>query len=135
VLYPAGSDRFIRLRVDERGAAVGWAVLLDTPMSGHPYFGNLRVGSIVDCLAAPEAAGAVVEHAVRVLTDRGVDLVVTNQAAACWRNALQRAGFLPGPSRVLFAASPALARHLPPGQDGLSQFHLNRGDGDGPINL
>ena len=50
-LYPPSDPRFIRIRTDH-----GWAVLLDTPMSAHKQFGDLRVGTIVDCLAPPEEA-------------------------------------------------------------------------------
>ena len=32
---------------------VGWAVVLYVPMQGHNYFGNMRVGSLIDCLALP----------------------------------------------------------------------------------
>jgi hypothetical protein len=135
LLYPARDPRFIRLVVQQAGHPTGWAVLLDTQMTGHPYFGNLRVGSIVDCLAAPDAAGAVVEHATRLLEACGVDLIVSNQSAPCWGTALKSAGFLRAPSGFLFGASRALAARLSAAASFPSGFHLNRGDGDGPINL
>jgi hypothetical protein len=127
-LYPAGDSRFLRVR-----AAGGWAVLLDTAMEGHKQFGNIRVGTIVDCLAPIDDAATVIRAATRTLEERGVDLIVSNQLHAAWRGALDGAGFRRGPSNFLFAASPALAALMPEAEDG--EFHINRGDGDGPIHL
>lgn len=135
LLYPAGDPRFIRLKVTRAGAPAGWAVLLDTPMRGHKQFGDLRVGSIADCLAAPEDAGAVISAAAETLANRGVDLIVSNQSHDAWCAALDRAGFLRGPSNFLFAASKQLSHLLAPFERKKWVIHLNRGDGDGPIHL
>jgi hypothetical protein len=127
-LYPPGDPRFLRVR-----AAGGWAVLLDTAMEGHKQFGNIRVGTIVDCLAPIDDAGTVIRAATRTLEQRGVDLIVSNQLHAAWCGALAGADFRRGPSNFLFAASPALAALIPEAEDG--DLHINRGDGDGPIHL
>jgi hypothetical protein len=127
-LYPAGDPRFLRVR-----AAGGWAVLLDTAMEDHKQFGNIRVGTIVDCLAPIDDAVAVIRAATRTLEQRGVDLIVSNQLHAAWCEALSGAGFRRGPSNFLFAASPALAALIPEAEDG--ELHINRGDGDGPVHL
>jgi hypothetical protein len=141
-LYPASDPRFLRVR-----AAGGWAVLLDTQMRGHKQFGDMRVGTIVDCLAPPECAGAVIRAAASVLAQRGVDLIVSNQLHGAWSGALVESGFRMGPSNYLLALSPALAeaagvgrlKPAPPLQAQAAQlpqqFHFNRGDGDGPIHL
>jgi hypothetical protein len=136
-LYPASDARFLRVR-----AAGGWAVLLDTQMHGHRQFGDMRVGTIVDCLAPPERAGAVMRAGTNVLEQRGVDLIVSNQMHWAWGRALGESGFRAGPSNFLLALSPALAeaagvdrlKPVPPVQ-AHQQFHFNRGDGDGPIHL
>jgi hypothetical protein len=125
-LYPTGDPRFLRVR-----AAGGWAVLLDTAMEGHKQFGNIRVGTIVDCLAPIDDAVTVIRAATRTLEQRGADLIVSNQLHAAWCAALAGAGFRRGPSNFLFAASPALAALIPEAEDG--ELHINRGDGDGPI--
>ena len=134
VLYPARDPRFIRLVVERHGRPLGWATLLATAMQDHKYFGNLRVGTIVDCLAPPEHAHSVVSAATRCLRDRGVDLIVSNQASASWARGLERSGFVPGPATFLFGASKAFAA-LSGSHTTLGDHHLNRGDGDGPINL
>ncbi|HEV3331188.1 MAG TPA: hypothetical protein VG096_09420 [Bryobacteraceae bacterium] len=124
-LYPQASPRFLRLRT----GAVGWAVLLDTRMKDDQYFGDLRVGTIVDCLAKPEDAPSVIQAARMYLEQRGVDLIISNQGHPAWSEALRADGFFGGPSNFLFATSPKLSAL------GISECHLNRGDGDGPINL
>ena len=134
ILYPP-SHGFLPLKVTRGASTVGWAVVRDTQMSGSKYFGDMRVGSIADCLAAPAEAGAVVHAATECLFDRGVDLVVSNQAHASWTSALERNGYLKGPSNFVFAASPALAAHVAPFESVQSELFLNRGDGDGPVNL
>ncbi|HEY7388105.1 MAG TPA: hypothetical protein VH640_06325 [Bryobacteraceae bacterium] len=128
-LYPAGESRFLRLRVN----SCGWALLLDTPMQGDPSFGDLRVGTIVDCMASPDSDGPerVIHAARRYLEKRGVDLIVTNQSHAAWRDALRAAGFLQGPPNFLFGASKALAALGAPAEE----MHINRGDESGPAHL
>lgn len=120
-------ERFVRLHVDLRG----WAVLLDTPMQGDPYFGDLRVGTLVDCMARPEDAAAVILAARRHLEDQGVDLIITNQAHDAWGRALRADGFFKGPSNFLFGASKELAALGVPAEE----MHINRADGDGPVHL
>ncbi len=132
LLYPPASDRFLRIHVAD---VPGWVVALDTQMDGHRHFGDLRVGTIADCLARPEHAAPAIQAATRVLADRGVDLIISNQAHAAWGAALRRAGFLPGPSNFAFAAAKPLAKELAPFDETCREIHLNRGDGDGPINL
>lgn len=135
ILYPKENAKFQRLLVRRNEKTLGWAVLLDTAMRGHKYFGDLRVGSIVDCFGGPQDAAIVAAAALAGLKARGVDLVVSNQSHQAWGNALRRAGFLGGPSNFLFAASPQLAARLDPFQANQGELHFNRGDGDGPIHL
>jgi len=127
--YPPVSTRFVRVRT-----AGGWAVLLDTQMRGHKQFGDLRVGTIADCLA-PDArsAAAVIRAAAGILEERGVDLIVSNQLHHNWCAALEESRFRRGPSNFLLGLSPALAALVSGCTD--DQMHINRGDGDGPIHL
>ena len=127
-LYPASDSRFLRVH-----AVGGWAVLLDTRMQDHKQFGDMRVGTIVDCLAPPESATDVIQAAASVLEERSVDLIVSNQLHAAWSRALLESGFRNGPSNYLLALSPALAETA--GGANHDHFHINRGDGDGPIHL
>jgi hypothetical protein len=134
-LYPAHNKRFLRLQVQSQDKAIGWAVLMDTALANHKQFGNMRLGSLVDCLALPGCEQDVVRAATRLLLERGVDLIVTNQLHRAWGEALKRTSFLSGPSNFLFVVSPAMAALLEPFEATADQFHMTRGDGDGPIHL
>lgn len=135
ILYPCESPRFIRIVAREGGRIVGWAVLLSTPMESHHYFGSLHVGTIVDVFAAPEHASAVIYAATRALEETSVDIIVSNQCNEAWTRALEVCGYLRGPSNFIFAVSPALREALSPFEERIVGVHMNRGDGDGPINL
>ena len=135
VLYPSSNRRFIRIRVMQAETVVGWAVLLDTQMQNAKYFGNLRVGSIVDCLSVQGSERLVAQAATNLLNRRGVDLVVTNQCHQGWVKAFRQLAYFSGPSNFVFATSPQLTKLIHPFQESFSRIHLTRGDGDGPIRL
>jgi hypothetical protein len=135
LLYDPGDRRFVRLKVSRGGDVVGWAVTLATPMSGHKHFGDMRVGTVVDCLGPREHAELVIEAATKHLERSGVDLIVSNQSADVWGRALRRVGYWSGPSNFVFAASKELARLLEPFDRNVGQMHVTRGDGEGPSNL
>lgn len=135
ILYPKTEDKYVRLVVERNDTVIGWVVLLDTRMQDDKYFGNMRVGSLVDCFAAPADAPAVVAAADAFLTRRGVDLVVANQLHSAWHRALTSAGYEEGPSNFFLYFSEDLARQLGSIPDWSPEAHVNRGDGEGPGNL
>jgi hypothetical protein len=135
VLYPAANDRFLSYKISRGGAVLGWVVMLDTQMHDNKYFGNMRVGTIVDCLARPEDASAVVRAAMRILDDRGVDLLVSNQSQTHWCSAFEKAGFFRGPSNFSFGVSRELNNLLSPFDSVAAEVHMTRGDGEGPLHL
>jgi len=135
ILYPREKARFLRLRVKEGQRVIGWAVLLDTQMSGHKQFGDMRVGSVVDCLAHEQHIPAVTRCSLQFLQERNADIIVSNQLDARWCDALKCAGLLSGPSNFTFSASPELVKLLKSSDVDTSQIHMNRGDGDGPNHL
>lgn len=134
-LYDAPGNRFIRVAVTEGGQMRGWAVLLSSAHHRDKYFGNMKVGSLVDLLAAPGYERPVLDAAVARLQREAVDIIVTNQSLGAVCAALRGAGFLEGPSNFLFAASPRLVSAIGPLEPRLTNLHFNRGDGDGPIHL
>ena len=134
-LYPEQDARYLRLKVTQGGEIVGWAVLLDTQMHGHKYFGDLRVGTLLDGMAVAGAVTPTAMAATEALADRGADLVVTNQLHDDWVSGLERAGFLRGPSNYGFGMSKQLARLLDPIEAHGPRMHVTRGDGDGRVNL
>lgn len=134
-LYPLGDNRFLRLTVRRGGELAGWAVVMNTAMREDKYFGNLRVGSLIDCLALPGQEEAVTAAATRFLDTCGVDLLIANMSHAAWTGALRRAGWRDGPTNFFLAASPKLVEKLDPWETTRPRIHLLRGDGDGPIHL
>jgi len=134
-LYPAAATNFCRLYVRSHGLLRGWAVTVIRQDADNPFFGNLRVGIIADCLAAPADAKVVLAHATRFLQSAGPDLIVSHQAHETWGSALRELGYLPGPSILDLALSPELARLMQPFDSRIRQAHLTRGDGEGPTNL
>ena len=131
ILYPKQDARFIRLKITDSGNAVGWVLVMATRMKNHKQFGGMYVGSIVDGMCKPSSAYEVLRHATAHLNGLGVDIMISNQSHRRWIQGLEKLGFFSGPSNYGFACSPAFS-----GQIGtLGTCHLNRGDGDGPINL
>jgi hypothetical protein len=130
-LYDGPGNRFRHLEINQSGTPAGWAALLDTHMKNSRHFGDLRVGTVVDCDAAPAHAPALAAATRDYFVSRGVDLIVTNQSHAGWVEAFRRAGFLSFTSNYIFAASRELAAAAGP----VDACHLTRGDGDGPIHL
>ena len=138
-LYPQSDPRLNIFLVERGGHPVGWTVCFDTRAADHahlrPHFGRLRVGSILDCAAAPEEM-----RATAVLTDselgrRGVDLVVSNQCHGLWIRNFRLAGFLPGPSNFLLATSKTLTQAVLAQPNGENRVHITRGDGAGRLGL
>ncbi len=135
-LYPDGHPHLRRLRVvNAAGEPVGWAVYVVARQRGSRYFGNLCLGTLVDCLALPGAEGAVVGQVLAEMRRLGADLAVTNHSAAPVLRACDRAGMLPGPSNYFLFLSPALAGKVQPAVAAGRSTYFTRGDGDGPIHL
>ena len=135
ILFGDGNAKNIILRCRRGEREVGWAVMRCTQMRDDKYFGNLRLGSLVDCLAVSGEEETVVLLATRHLRALGSDLVVTNQTHQDWIQALQRSGYWNGPSNFILACSPKLVEALGPLEAARPRLHFNRADGDGPIHL
>jgi hypothetical protein len=127
ILYPGG--KFLRMKIASGGKTIGWAVAVDTQMQWNLQFGDMRLGSIVDCLALPEHAPQVITAVRRVLERRGVDLIVCNHSHPAWGQALRGAGFLEGQFDLVFRASGALTQKLDE-IDAAGNLFLMRGDGN-----
>ena len=57
-LYPASDPRTKILLIERDAKPVGWSVCFNASLENHRHFGNLRVGSILDCMADPDAMAA-----------------------------------------------------------------------------
>jgi hypothetical protein len=132
-LLPQGSwPPAIRLRVRRRGEDVGWAAVMDNALEDDRRFGDLRVGTVIDGLAQPDDAPDVVAAATRFLSDRGVDILCSNQSHPRWIEGFARAGYAILKDRRYFAASPELQKALEPFEETRQGLHLTNLDGHGP---
>ena len=135
-LYPPSQERVHKFVLRLRGAVVGWSAGMVSTMRGNRYFGNLTVGTILDGLSALEHLGVLIVLSRCALADLGADLIITNQTDIEWRQHLRSVGFIPGPSNYLMAISKPIVAALSEGtRDTESRIHVNRGDGDGRLNL
>ena len=135
MLYPPSEARWVRLKVSASGRVVGWAVVLNVPMQGHNYFGDMRVGSVIDALALPGSERDVASAAVQYLRNADADIVVANLSHSRWRAAAEAAGMYQGPSNYILAVSKNVASMLDPFDEKKHQVHVTRGDGVGAHNL
>jgi hypothetical protein len=128
-LYPPAQTHLTRIIVKRKGAVVGWAVVGERRKDAK--YGEMRVGSVVDCFALPGELFSVVRCATQTLERQGFDLILSNQSHQEWGGAFRSAGYLVGPSNFLFAASKKLAELLAPFEEVRPRMHLTRADGDG----
>jgi hypothetical protein len=129
ILYPATETHLTRIEVNRSGVLIGWAVVGERRKDAK--YGDMRVGSVVDCWAVSGGAQAVVRGASETLQQQGFDLILTNQSNQKWCDAFRAAGYLPGPSNFIFAASKKLAELLAPFEEVRPRMHFTRADGDG----
>ncbi len=128
-LYPLSYRHLTPLRVSKDEVPIGWAVV--GQRRKNPLFGDMHVGSIVDCFASPQNALPVIRAATQLLEARGLDLIVSNQSHIEWCRALRNSGFFEGPSNFILATSKRLAELLTPFEEKKNLIHFNRADGDG----
>ena len=124
-LYPS-ADRNTR-RITTPGA---FGLLRVSAFRGHVQFGDLVVVTLVEAFCQPGSEHALFRAVVEEAKGAGAALVVTNQTAPELGQALTSAGWLSYTSNYMVALSPPLA-----GRVGSQPIYVNRGDGDGLLNL
>ena len=123
--------RFIKLKFTHNKEMVGWSISLCTKLNNHKQFGNMLLGSIVDCLSLKNYEAEIVNETTEILKKKGSNLIVSNQSHSFWQNAFKKNIFIRGISNFIFASSKSLNDKIKT----KSYMHITRGDGDGPINL
>lgn len=134
-LYRLGEDRSQAFLISRSGRPVGWVTAQNSQMAGHKHFGSMRVATILDCVAYPEAREATVLLAARSLASGGADLIITNQSYQPWIQAFRNVGFLTASSNYVFASSKSLSQAIAAVPNGRERIHFTRGDSDGRIHL
>ena len=123
--------RFIKLKFSRNKETVGWSISLCTKLNNHKQFGNMLLGSVVDCLSLKNYEIEIIDKTTEILKKKGSDLIVSNQSHIFWQNAFKKNVFIKGLSNFIFASSKSLNDKIKT----KSYMHITRGDGDGPINL
>jgi hypothetical protein len=136
-LYPASDGRFQRLQIVLKGEErlVGWLVLMLSHLRDHHHFGSMTVCTMLDMLAAPSDAAAVLAAGLRASRRAGADLVVLHHSDRRWNTAARRVGMLPGPTNHHLFCGPELERALPGFDERAESLYFTRGDGHGPMHL
>jgi len=132
-LYP--DKHFIKLKFSSGNKIVGWSISLCNKLQKHKYFGDMKLGSMVDCLSIEGYESSIINKTSNILKKKGADLIVSNQSHLYWQNAFKRNSFISGPSNFIFASSENLSKKLKNIKGREKYIHVTRGDGDGPINL
>ncbi len=134
-LYNTPHDRSQVFRLDRDGRATGWIACQVTQMQNDKYFGDMKVATILDCVANPEGMRALVAMSVRELDAQGADIIVTNQSHTAWIEAFRASGFLAQRSNYILATNKRLTQAISAQPNGWERIHFTRGDGDGRFHL
>ena len=129
------NPKFIRLKIIVNNKTTGWALVLVTSLSNHNYFGNMKIGSLIDCLFTKGLEAEIIALIKRYFIKKNVDLIISNQSCGDINFGFLKNGFIEGPSNFILAVSPKLSKVINLNTDSLKEMHINRGDGDGPIHL
>lgn len=129
------NKRFIKLIFLEKSKIIGWSISLCTNLKNHKQFGNMNLGSVVDCFSLKGYEANIIKSTSNIIKRKGVDLIISNQSHAFWKNAFRKNAFIKGPSNFIFASSEQLSEKIATDEKLVDLIHLTRGDGDGPINL
>lgn len=136
IVYPPDDHRYVRIRVRRKSTQqdAGWIVVATKQMQDNHYFGNLKVGTLVDGFGQPEDVAGLISVGIKRLAEMGADIIVANFSHSAWKDACRRSGMLSGPSNFnLFVSplgGPILEESCP-----LHCLHIARGHSDGMDNL
>src|SRR5262245_62973848 len=107
ILYPPDKPGLTRLRLRRKGAKhgagldvsqdAGWILVANKRMENNRYFGDLKVGTLVDGFGRTADAPALVAAGIDHLVETGADIIVANFSHQAWVKACRRSGMLAGP--------------------------------------
>jgi len=134
--FGAHPDRYRVLGCRQDNRLLGYCIVKTKQFSNDPRMGNMKVGTIVDCLfdpAAPAVFQALLDRALKLCAREGVHAVLCTASHAAVRRLLRGNGFFAIPGNLNFAYH---NRTDVPLQDiRLESWHLMRGDSDADQNF
>jgi hypothetical protein len=119
------TKNFLRLIVPGGLGFIRW-----TDCRSNPYFGDLRLATLLDAICEPGAELRLVQAATDAARDHGADLLMTNQMAPDIIKAVEQNGWLPYSSNFVVAFSPDVTKRI-----GSAPVFVTRGDGDALVHL
>jgi hypothetical protein len=128
--------RYRVLGCRQDNSLLGYCIVKTKQFSNDPRMGNMKVGTIVDCLfdpAAPAVFQALLDRALKLCAREGVHAVLCTASHAAVRRLLRGNGFLAIPGNLNFAyhnRTDAPLQDIP-----LESWHLMRGDSDADQNF
>lgn len=129
-------DRYRVLGCRQENRLLGYCTVKTKQFSNDPRMGNMKVGTIVDCLFDPDAPAALqtlLDCVMKLCAREGVHAVLCTASHAAVRRLLRANGFLAIPGNLNFAYR---NRTNMPLQDiPLEAWHLMRGDSDADQNF
>lgn len=129
-------DRYRVLGCRQENRLLGYCIVKTKQFSNDPRMGNMKVGTIVDCLFDPDAPAVLqplLDCVVKVCAREGVHAVLCTASHAAVRRLLRANGFLAIPGNLNVAYH---NRANVPLQDiPLEAWHLMRGDSDADQNF
>jgi hypothetical protein len=136
ILHSPDNHGLTRLRVrrkePERGVSqdAGWILVANKQMKNNHYFGDLKVGTLVDGFGRAANAPALVAAGIHHLVKKGADIIVANFSHSAWVDACRRSGMFAGPDSYYHFVSPGGSPHFediyPP-----REIHMARGHSGG----
>jgi len=129
-------DRYRVIGCRQENLLLGYCIVKTKQFSNDSRMGDMKVGTIVDCLfdpAAPVALQALLDFVVKKLAQEGVHAVLCTASHAAVRRLLRGNGFFAIPGNLNFAyynRTNVTLQDIP-----LESWHLMRGDSDADQNF
>jgi hypothetical protein len=134
--YGGRPESYRVLACREGPRLLGYCIVKVKQFSGDPRMGDLRLGTIVDCLfdpSSPEVMQSLLSEALGLFRREGVQAVLCTASHAAVTRLLRANGFLAIPGNLNFALhnrTPMPLLDIP-----LGSWHLMRGDSDADQNF
>ena len=129
-------DRYRVLGCRQKDRLLGYCIVKTKQFSNDPRMGNMKIGTIVDCLFDPVAPGAfqaLLDRVLKVCAREKVHAILCTSSHATVRRLLRANGYFSIPGNLNFACH---NRTNVPLQDiPLESWHLMRGDSDADQNF
>jgi len=129
-------DRYRVLGCRQKDRLLGYCIVKTKQFSNDPRMGNMKIGTIVDCLfdpGAPAAFQALLHYALKMCAQEKVHAVLCTSSHAIVRRLLRANGYFSIPGNLNFACH---NRTNVPLQDiPVESWHLMRGDSDADQNF